>query len=406
MELREEIEALVAFERRAAGTDAERRAAQHLARRLRALGRDAEVESISVQPSWALTHIVHALMAIAGSLLAVPLPIAGLALIFLALVSTLGDLTGAFFLVRRLTPRRASQNVLSREDGDRSGTLVLVAHYDAPRTGALFAPRAVERWAALGKRIRRPLGPAALFFWSIVVLFACAALRLLGIESLALTAVQFVPTVLLVLSVPLLADVAFSRAVPGANDNASGVAAALELAARHGSDLEHLDVWVLFTGAHEGMGAGMREWLKAHKDELNTERTIFLNLDMVGAGTVRYATREGFVLTSAFHPQLIELCRELAEAEDGGHGARPVVSRLTSDAHVARTRGYPATTVSCLGTLDYAPRYRQPTDTPDRVDPASVERALAFSSALIGRIDERIGPELSRETSEAALSEE
>jgi len=40
IETREEIEALVAYEGRGAGTDAERRAAEHLARRLRAIGRE------------------------------------------------------------------------------------------------------------------------------------------------------------------------------------------------------------------------------------------------------------------------------------------------------------------------------------------------------------------------------
>jgi hypothetical protein len=46
IETREEIEALVAYEGRGAGTDAERRAAEHLARRLRAIGREGEVEPV------------------------------------------------------------------------------------------------------------------------------------------------------------------------------------------------------------------------------------------------------------------------------------------------------------------------------------------------------------------------
>lgn len=401
-----ELEGLVAFEGRAPGTDAERRAAQHLARRLRESGREAEVESIEVRPSWPLTHLVHALLAIAGSLLAVALPVAGLVLLFVAAVSTLGDLTGTFFLVRRITPRRASQNVLSREDSEKGGILVLVAHYDAPRTGALFARRALALRASLGKRIRRPIGPAGIFFWSIIVLFVCAGLRLLGIESLPLTVVQFVPTVLLILSVPLLADVQLGRTAPGANDNASGVAAALELADRYGGALEHFNLWVLLTGAADGMGLGMREWLRAHRHELHPERTVFLNLDQVGAGTVRYASREGLVFTYPFHPQLVELCNGLAEADaDGRYGAKPVASRFTSDAHVARTKGYAATTISCLGALDHYAHYRQPTDTPEQIDADALERALGFTSALIERVDERIGPELGGNATETALSD-
>ncbi len=408
MDVQAEVDALVGFERRAPGTDAERRAAQHLARRLRESGREAEVESIEVRPGWPLTHMLHALLAVAGSLVAVAAPVVGLLILFVAAVSTLGDLTGTFFLVRRITPRRASQNVLSREDSGKGGTLVLVAHYDAPRTGALFAPRVLSLRATLGKRIRRPIGPAGIFFWSIVVLFVCAGLRLLGIESLALTIVQFVPTVLLVLSVPLLADVQLGRAAPGANDNASGVAVALELADRFGGELEHFDVWVLLTGAADGMALGMREWLRTHRDELRPVRTVFLNLDQVGAGTVRYGTREGLVFSYPYHPQLVEICREVADADsDDRFAAKPLASRLTSDAHVARTKGYAATTISCLGALDHYPHYRQPTDTPDRVDEESIERALGFASAAIEGIDERIGPELGGgDAAETALSDQ
>lgn len=408
MNAREEIEGLVAFDGRGAGTDSERRAAEHLVGRLRALGREAETEPTSVWPNYALTHLIHALLAIVGSVLAVGQPALGLVLVLVAAVSTLADLTGTFFLVRRLTGRRASQNVLSREDGGKAGTLVVVAHYDAARAGSIFSRRAVERRAALGKRIRRPIAPAAPFFWSMIAILVCAALRLLGIESLIVTIVQFIPTVLLILSVPLLADIQLSAVVPGAGDNASGVATALGLAERFTCRLEHLDLWVVFPGAEEAMGMGMRQWVKAHRSELRPERTVLLNLDKVGHGTVRYATKEGFLFTSSFHPQLVELCREIADEDEDANrfGAKPIVSRLTSDALVARTSGYPATTISCLNALDYMPDYHQPSDTPDRVEDAALERAFDFCSALIERIDERIGPELEAEGDETALTED
>lgn len=408
MDPRAEIDALVRFEGRGPGTDAERRAAEHLVNRLRELGRDAETEPTGVWPNYALTHLIHALVAIAGSVLSVGVPAAGVALLLLAAVSTLGDLTGTLFLARRLTGRRASQNVVSPEDGKKAGTLVLVAHYDAGRAGSIFSPKAAERRAAFGKRIRRPIALGAVFFWSIVLVLLCAAARLLGVESMPLTVVQFVPTVLLILSVPLLADIQLSPVVPGAVDNASGVATALRLAERFGERLEHLDVWVVLPGAEEGMALGMRAWIKAHRSELAPERTIFLNLDKVGTGTVRYATKEGFVFTYPFHPRLIELCEEIAEedGEEARFGAKPVVSRQTSDAHPARTRGYPATTISCLNALDYVPNYHQPTDIAERVEPDALERAFGFCSVLIERIDARIGPDLERDASETALTED
>jgi hypothetical protein len=401
-----EIEALVEFEGRWPGTDAERRAAVHLVERLRALGRDAELEPTRVRPGYPLTHVIHALLGIAGSVVSVGQPLIGLVIVLVAAVSTFGDLTGSFFLVRRLTPGRASQNVVSREDsgGRKPGLLVLSAHYDAARTGAVFGRRTLERRAALSKTIRRPIGPFALFFWSLVAIFVCALLRVIGIDLLPVTVVQFLATVVLIVAVPLLADIALSGVVPGANDNASGVATALRLAQRFGGAnlLQHFELMVLLPGAEEGFLLGMRSWLRRHKKELDPGSTIFLNIDTVGHGTVRWQTKSGFVIPLAFHPTLLELCDELGEE----HHARGVVARSIADAYSARSAGYPAISIGCLNAMDYVPQYHQYSDTPENVDPDALERAFNFCSDLIELIDDRIGPDLERDTPETVLSED
>ncbi|MGH2961722.1 MAG: hypothetical protein ACRDL3_05955, partial [Solirubrobacterales bacterium] len=55
----EVIRRLCSFGRRRAGSDAERRAANYLADRLRAAGRRAEVEPTYVHPQYALVHALH-----------------------------------------------------------------------------------------------------------------------------------------------------------------------------------------------------------------------------------------------------------------------------------------------------------------------------------------------------------
>ena len=382
-----EIEDLVEFEGRGPGTDAERRAARHLEDRLSELGREAEIEPTSVHPNYALTHAIHALLAIVGSVLSVYQPVVGAGLVLLAAVSAFGDLSGAFFLVRRLTGRRASQNVTSREDGDKPAVLILSAHYDAARSGMVFGRKALERRATIGKLIRRGLGPFEPFFWSMVVVLVCTLLRLLGIDPFPLTVVQFVFTVVLIASVPLLIDVALSDVVPGANDNASGVATVLRLAERYGERLEHFDVWVVFPGAEEALLLGMREWMRAHKRELDPEQTVFLNVDIAGNGTVRWIEKEGFVTAMKYHPTLIELCEQIGDG-------RGMVSRNGTDALMARTAGFPAITITARNALDYAPNWHQHTDTPGRIDPEALDRTYDFCCALIERLDESIGPEL------------
>lgn len=370
-----EIDDLVGFAGRWPGTDAERRAARHLAGRLRELGREADVEPTRVGPNYAVAHAIHAVLAIAGSVLSVYQPVLGAALVFAALVSALGDLTGAFFLMRRLTGMRASQNVFSAEDGDKPGVLVLVAHYDAARTGLAFT--------------RRPpgfLGPFGLFFWSLVIVFACSLLRLVGIESLILTIVQFIPTVVLIASVALLLDIALSEVVPGANDNASGVATVMRLAERYGGELEHFDLWVLLTGAEEGFALGMREWLRRHRDELEPETTAFVCVDMAGYGTPKFAKKEGLVFPSNYHPALTELAEEA--------GAQPYVSRLVTDSFPARAAGFPAIRISSLDAHNSIPNYHRPTDTPDRIDRDALARTYDFCCAFVESIDAEIGPRL------------
>lgn len=383
----QEIEDLVAFEGRWPGTDAERRAAQHLEQRLQALGRDAEIEPASVHPNYAVTHAIHALLGIVGSVISVSTPVVGLAIVLFATISAFGDLTFSLYMVRRLTGRRASQNVTSTENGNKPGVVILTAHYDAARSGAVFGRKAVERRATFGKLIRRGLGPFEPFFWALAVILVCTLLRLIGFEGTPLTIVQFIPTVVLIASIPLLIDIALSDVVPGANDNASGVATVLRLAERYSGRLEHFDLWVVFPGAEEGLLLGMREWLEKHKRELDREQTVFLNVDMAGTGTVRWMEKEGLVMALRYHPTLVELCEEIGDG-------RGMISRQATDALVPRSAGFPAITITSRNALDYAPNWHQPTDTPDRIDLDSLERTYAFCGALLERLDRSIGPEL------------
>jgi peptidase M28-like protein len=408
VDAREEIEALVGFEGRWAGTDAERRAAQHLERRLGDIGREATIEQTEVRPGYHLTHAIHAIVAVVGSVASVSTPVFGAALVLVATVLSFGDATGMFMLTRRLTGWRASQNVISREDDEKAGVLVLVAHYDAALTGAIFGRRLTERRAALSGLVRRPIGLFDPFFWSMALILVCCLLRLPGLESIALTAVQFVPTVLLIVSIPLLVDAALSGVVPGANDNASGVATVLRLAERYGGSLDHFDTWVLLTGAEEPFALGMRGFLKRHRRTLGKERSVFVNVDEVGAGTVRYTRREGLVIGSRSHLQLLQICDDIAEDDEDARafGARSLVSRTTGDGYVARSAGFPAITITCRNALDYTPEHHQPTDTPDRIEGDALERAYGFCCELIERLDAEVGPDLAQHGEASVLAED
>ncbi len=373
MEPVEEIELLSAH-RGAAGSDAERRTAVHLRDRLAGLGREAELQAIDARPRFGLAHAVHLLLAIAGSVIAVDNAPLGATLVLIGALGTALDVSGRLALVRRLTGRRASQNVHSPEHGGKPGTLVLVAHCDVARASGAWS---------IAQHVLRDPWRAMLI--AMALLLACCAARALGAEGTALTAVQFAPTVLLILAVAALIDLELSPAGNGRAD-AAGAATVLRLAGELGGRLEHFDLWVVFTGARGPFALGMGAWLRRHRKQLDRETTAILCVDAVGDGDVRFTRREGPVATRRTHRQLAEICAEIAEDDglSGSYRARPLTGRERSDAVAALGRRLPAITVGCPG---------------DQVSPAGLERAHGFSRELIECLDADVGPLLAREAS-------
>ena len=150
-------------------------------------------------------------LAVVGGVLAVYAAALGTAIVLLALILTFLDAAGITPTTRRLLGRRASQNVVSFGERDMPGALVLVAHYDS------------------GPTRTRPLRP---MFLAMVILLACCVARVGGMSGVALTVVQFLATVVLIVYVALMLDIALSPTSQGESDNASGVGVVLRLAER------------------------------------------------------------------------------------------------------------------------------------------------------------------------------
>jgi len=390
------IRRLCSFERRRAGTDAERRAANYLADTLRGAGRRADVEPTYVHPQYPLVHAAHCLLGIAGSLASLALPPLGFALVLVAALSMYLDLNTRLYLVRRLFFRRASQNVVSPGGRpDAPARLVLCAHYDAAQGGRLFDPRTVGRAARLQARLPFPIGPFRIVFWALASLIPILGARMAGIDAGWLSVIQLLPTLVLIVATFLLVDISLSPAVPGANDNASGVATVLSLAAALDRDPpENLDVWVVLAGAGWSLHEGMRSFLVRHRKRLASEAPYVVCVDTVGLGDVRFETAAGWVVTYPMDRRLVELCEAVAAADrdgDGSFRARPLRLGVADDSIAARARRYPATTITCAGELDIVPGIHTGADVPDRIDPAALERAHGFTLQLARQLDREVG---------------
>jgi hypothetical protein len=399
------IRELCSFKERGPGTDSERRAANMLAGRLRGIGRRAEIEPFFAHPEYAIVHLIHAAMGVAGSILAIVQPAAGFALVLLAAASTYLDLNTRLYLVRSLLFRRVSQNVVSPGTRPEApARVILMAHYDAARTGYIFS-KASKRIRKLPERTRLALGPFRLFFWlGLAPLLPILGARMAGLDATWLNALQAVPTIVLIVAGFLLIDIALSEIVPGAYDNASGVAAVLSAADELTTNPPaNLDVWIVLAGSEESLCEGSRAFVRGHRKEFDRGTTAFLNVDSVSFGQVSYEISQGPVISLPHDPQLIELCAALSTA---GQSARPIRHPVLDDAMPARVRRMRAIT---LRTTDedgnLAPWYHTHDDVPERVDGEALTRATEFLVSLVRLIDRDAGRGAAQSQPPAATAE-
>jgi hypothetical protein len=376
--------ALTAFERRGPGTDAERRAARWLARSLYTAGRRVRVEAFWCRPNWALAHAWHVALALAGSLLSVSHPTLGAALLAAALIAILADALTGISPGRRLTPERASQNVIAKPDDNANNTttLILTANYDAGRV-ALAYRDPLRRPAAALRRLAGPLALGWLAWLCLAIgwLLAIAVIRIAVQHPPAiLGAIQLAPSVALVLALALLLEAAGAGYGPAARDNASGTAVAIALVrALDAAPPRNLAVELVLQGAGEGQEIGIRRYLRARRKELRPENAIVLGISAAGAGQPHWWQSDGRLFPLPYAPRLRALCGQTSASPHRGRGATPALP--------ARTAGLPAIAIGCLDCRGLPTSSHQKADTPERIDDTALDRALETGLTLIKAID-------------------
>lgn len=356
---------LAAIARRAAGSDAERRAAVAMAGQLRELGYRPRLETHWVRPYDALVHALHALLALAGGLVMVEAAITGTTMVVAALVLTLAELTGAPSPTRMLTPRRATQNVVAADPRHSEGgappvRLILTAALDAPRAGALSRGRTRRLWGRARRRLGGHLvGPHALAVACMLITATAGAARIAGVSGELLGALQIAPALVLLLLLAGWLELWVAEPAVGAID-ATGPAAALAVAAAlHERPPQRLAVDVVLAGAGDGPALGMRAFVAARRRSLRPEELAVIHLEPCATGTPRWWEREGRLFGLWLHPRLRELAAQTARAE--AHlQAGPHVSRGHSGALAARRRGWPALAVGCLDDDGHPGRAPEP----------------------------------------------
>jgi hypothetical protein len=379
------LDELCEFPRKTA-SEGERRAAQWVADRLGEEGAPARLEE---EPSnggywWPLGLAAGAGLA-AG--LAARRGRRGLAAAIgaLAAAAAVDDLPPRGRRLRRVLPKRSGWNVVAEigpANADR--TVVVGAHHDAANSGWIFSPAIPETidrlapWALDASDTSPPLmlpivgGPAVV-----------AAGAATGRRGLLRTGM-----VLCAGAAASMAQIGSRQAVPGANDNGTGVVALLALArALAARPTDRVRVLFLST-SEEATCEGMHHFARRHFPELPRERTFFLCLDTLGSPHLLVLRGEGMLGMREFPAEALALMDGLAE-ELGIELFPNLRLRNATDGVYPLAAGYPCAVVCSCTRLKQPANYHWPTDVPANVDYGTLADAIRLAEAAVRRLDER-----------------
>lgn len=381
---REWIRVLSEIPERFAGTAAERSAAERTAEWMRELGaRDVSIVPTPGAPKPGFALALHSGLAALGCLWG---GFPGVVLAILAAWSFRREHRRHQPFLAKLLPAPDSVNAIGRFGAEAPvRRVVMTAHIDAAQAGWLFSRQMAERFASVARSMRRadgpPPGPLALPEALLIGASLVAVATWLGAHGLLVDLLK------VAVVVPLLGIAGFSlqwamaRATPGANDNASAVAAMLTCAERLLRQLpEDVGLQVIGTGAEEVGCCGMRGFIDRHS-HWSPESTYFVNFECVGGGLLHFIRSEGVLEKVHFPPMLLELARRVAASGVFGP-VTPTDLLASTDGHVPAERGYPSLSLISLDPSGVPRNYHRIEDTVDGIDPAMVVRAADFAAAV------------------------
>jgi hypothetical protein len=379
-ELRERVTRLAAIERGSA-SPGEREAAELIAEELRETGARVSVETERVHGTYwwpiGLPDAAAALAAVRGGVL-------GTLVGVLTAASNADDVRAGPRILRRLLPRRDTTNVIG-EFGDPDGedVLMFVAHTDAAHSGLVFHPELPRMIARRFPKLSEKADTTPPTMWGAV---AGPALVALG-SALRSRRLRRLGGLLSAGYAAAMADIGARKVVPGANDNATGVAVLLSLAHRlKERPPRGLRVILLSAGSEESFMEGMAAYAKRHFADLPRDRTKVVCIDTVGSDKLLLLLGEGMLgirdYSQPFHA-FLSGC-----ADDLGIDVFPNLRfRNATDGLIALKAGFESAMLGSADPYKLPTNYHWPTDTADRVHYDTVADAARLCSEAIDRLD-------------------
>jgi hypothetical protein len=369
---------------RFAGTGGERAAAEHIAEWMRGLG--ARDVSLVPTPGAPRAGIVVGMHAGLGALGCYWGGFFGFLLAALAAWSFRSEYRRRRRILSRLPSAPDSVNVTGRlGNPNPTRRVVISAHIDTAQAGWIFRRELADLFAGLADSARNPdeppPGPLAL---PEALLLAAALIALgswLGAYGFLFGLAKVVVIALLAINCILTLQWAQSPPTPGANDNASAVAAMLTCGEQLARDLpDDVEIWLVGTGAEEVGCVGIEGFVNGHRD-WPKDRTYFVNFECVGGGALHYIRTEGLLYKQSFPPMMVDLARRVAAS--GAFGTvTPTDLLANTDGHVPAHHDYPCLSMISLEANGVPRNYHRLEDTVDGIDMTTVVRAADFAAAV------------------------
>lgn len=384
------LQALCRLPHRGAATPSEREAARLLAEALRSRGASVRLEAFTTPQTYATVVYWLIGMLLAGI---------GLALSGGFLVGQLGLLLGGFALsqawlyfnwreapITRFPGQHRAVNVVAQwplpTDVPLQLHVILMAHYDTAPVSALYSPKQQKTFRA-----------------SLIVSLCVMTLGVLlsavytfgGTSSVMFWALWAVVLYLIVQAILGTIGYWTTGYTNGASDNATGVVAAVETADRlrkaaQSGALPGTLVEVVLPSAEEVGMLGALAYLKKNRVNwpLTGDKTIVINFDTLGAGTLTVIEQTGTVEVIRYTNALTDLARRLV--------AQPAFAQRTQVGHWHTAdfdsvwfvrAGLPTLALCALAADGTMPRIHRPDDVPDLVDEQPMYAAVDLAETVV-----------------------
>jgi len=353
----------------------EEAAARYLDGYFKGLGLQSEVMSFRGVRTFSLTFALYYAMAAISPLLALLSPVVGSLVALLNFRFYLAEIN-TFPIYGKALSFWRGHNVIAKQTagGEVKRSIVLTAHLDSSRSGMLFVP------------------PLLVFFRSITL----SGLAAIGSIPVILGARLLVDHVALwwlavAMSASLLGGILLlveretrGRYTHGANDNASAVAVLAGVAEHFAKNpLLETEIFFVGTGAEESGVFGMTDFLLKHKAEL--KNPIFINLESLGVGRLRYITKEGIFPSLDAPEELVTLAEKVAN-DKGLPFVRGRFHTILTDNVAVLTRNLPGITLMGASDKQLIPYWHQAGDTWDKISEDNLSASVEMAKELAVRI--------------------